>query len=91
MYVCVCVCVCLIVCDVGTLAVRLPRPELGCCATDHSCAEYREIFQIDQRFINSPTDALVSCRKNDTKIYIKTAPTCFGVTVTPQNVGAVLM
>jgi len=30
-------------------------------------------------FIYSPTDALVSCLKNNIKIYIKTAPTCFGV------------
>ena len=40
-----------------------------------------------QSFIYSPTDALVSCLKqNNTKIYfkiyIKTTPTCFGVTVT---------
>jgi hypothetical protein len=36
-----------------------------------------------QSFIYSPTDAPVSCLKNGIKIYIKTAPTCFGVTVTP--------
>jgi hypothetical protein len=34
------------------------------------------------KFIYSPTDALVSCLKNNIKIYItiyiKTAPTCFG-------------
>ena len=46
-FVCVCVCVCLIVCDVGTSAMRLPGPDLGCCATDHACAKYREIFHID--------------------------------------------
>ena len=39
----------------------------------------------DQSFIYSPTDAPVSCLKNNTKIYIKTAPTCFGVTVTPSS------
>jgi len=32
-----------------------------------------------QNFVYSPTDALVICLKN-IKIYIKTAPTCFGVT-----------
>jgi len=45
-----------------------------------------------QSFIYSPTDALVSCLKNSIKIcfkiYIKTAPTCFGVTVTPKHVAA---
>ena len=43
-----------------------------------------------QNFIYSPTDALISCLKNNIKIYIKmyikTAPTCFGV-----QVGAVVM
>jgi len=37
-----------------------------------------------QSFIYSPTDALVSCLKNNIKIYIKTAPTCFGA-VTPSS------
>jgi len=36
-----------------------------------------------QNFIYSPTDALVRCLKN-IKVYIKTAPTCFGV-VTPSS------
>ena len=44
---------------------------------------------IHQSFIYSPTDALVSCLKNNIKIYIKiyikTAPTCYGVTVTPSS------
>jgi len=31
-----------------------------------------------QLFIYSSSDALVSCLKNNIKIYIKTAPTCFG-------------
>jgi len=31
--VCVCVCVFLIVCDLGTLTVRRPKTELGCCAS----------------------------------------------------------
>jgi len=39
-------------------------------------------------FIYSPTDAPVSCLKNNIKIYIqiyiKTAPTCFGA-VTPSS------
>jgi len=38
-----------------------------------------------QSFIYSPNDALVSCLKNSIKIYIKTAPKCFGVTVTPSS------
>jgi len=36
------------------------------------------------RFIYSPTDALVSCLKNNIKIYIKTVPACFGA-VTPSS------
>jgi len=36
-------------------------------------------------FFYSPTDALVSCPKNNFKIYIKTAPTCLGVTDTPSS------
>jgi len=38
-----------------------------------------------QGFIYSPTDAPVSCLKNNIKIYIKTAPTCFSA-VTPSSV-----
>jgi len=34
-----------------------------------------------QCFIYSSTDAPVNCLKNNIKIYIETAPTCFGVTV----------
>ena len=45
-------------------------------------------------FIYSPTDALVSCLKNNIKIYIniyiKTTPTCFGVTVTPSSGSALI-
>jgi hypothetical protein len=33
---------------------------------------------------NSPTDAQVNCLKNNFKISIKTAPTCFGA-VTPSS------
>jgi hypothetical protein len=36
------------------------------------------------KFFYSPTDAQVKCLKNNIKIYIKTAPTCFG-TVTPSS------
>jgi len=46
------------------------------------------IFKVWARyksFIYPTTDALVSCLKNNIKIYIKTAPTCFGVTVTPSS------
>jgi len=42
-----------------------------------------------QSFIYSPTDALVSCLKNNIKIYIKTAPTCFGA-VTPSSGNALI-
>ena len=43
------------------------------------------IFRKTQNFIFSPTDVPVSCLKNNIKIYIKTAPICFGVTVTPSS------
>jgi len=44
-----------------------------------------------QSFIYSPTDVLVSClKKNNIKIYIKTAPACFGVTVTPSSGSALI-
>ena len=43
-----------------------------------------------QSFIYSPTDALVSCLKGSIKIYIKIAPTCFGVTVTPSSRSALI-
>jgi hypothetical protein len=43
----------------------------------------------DQCFIYSPTDALVSCLKNIFKIYVKTAPTYFGV-VTPSSGSALI-
>jgi len=44
---------------------------------------------MDKSFIYSPTDAAVSCLKNIT-IYIKTALTCFGVTVTPSSASALI-
>ena len=41
-------------------------------------------IKMNQSFIYSPTDALVSCLKNNIKIYIRTAPTCFGA-VAPSS------
>ena len=46
-----------------------------------------------QSFIYTPTVTQVSCLKNIKiyiKIYIKTAPTCFGVTVTPSSGSALI-
>ena len=47
------------------------------------------------KFIYSPTDAQLNCLGNNLKIYIeiniKTAPTCFGVTVTPSSGSALLV
>jgi len=47
-----------------------------------------------QSFIYSPTDALVNCLKKNIKIYIqiyiKTASTCFSVTVTPSSGSALI-
>jgi hypothetical protein len=43
-----------------------------------------------KNFTYSPTDALVSSLKNNIKICIKTAPTYFGVTVTPSSGSALI-
>ena len=48
-----------------------------------------------ESFIYPPTDAPVSCLKKAIlkfyiKIYMKTAPTCFGVTVTPSSESALI-
>jgi len=51
---------------------------------------HRIVSAVKQSFIYSPTDALVSCLKNNIKIYIKTAPTCFSVTVTPTSGSALI-
>ena len=55
---------------------------------------YTVHLDIIKFFFNSPTDAPVSCFKNSIKlyieIYIKTAPTCFGVTVTPSSGSALI-
>ena len=42
-----------------------------------------------QNFIDSPTDVKMNYLKNNIKIYIKTAPTCFGA-VTPSSGSALL-
>ena len=43
-----------------------------------------------QRFIYSPTDALVTCLKNNIKICNKTVLTCIGVEVTPSSGSALI-
>jgi len=48
-------------------------------------AKSRKTEEELSKFYHSPTDALASCLKNNFKIYIKTAPTCFGVKVTPSS------
>jgi len=57
------------------------------CSCLHFMSKYPENHQ---SFIYSPTDALESCFKNNIKIYIKTAPTCFGVSVTPSSGNALI-
>ena len=42
------------------------------------------------KFFYSPTDAQVNCLKNNFKINIKTAPTCFGA-VTPSSWSALFV
>ena len=37
------------------------------------------------QFFYSPTDAQVKCRKKNIKMYIKTAPTCFGALASTNN------
>jgi len=49
------------------------------------CFFLADILFLDQSFIYSPTDAPVVVLKNNIKIYIKTASTYFGVTVTPSS------
>jgi len=49
---------------------------------------------VASKFFYSPTDAQANCLKNNikiyVKIYIKTAPTCFGA-VTPSSGSALLV
>ena len=51
---------------------------------------YIPCILILSKFFYSPTDAKVNCLKNNFKIDIKTAPTCFGA-VTPSSGGALLV
>ena len=63
------------------------RPQnyaLDCAATGPTTSWYY------RSFIYLPIDALVSCLKKNIKIYIKTSPTCFGVTVTPSSGSALI-
>jgi len=64
----------------------------------HSSTSFPHIHNVDLDITNvifySPTDAQVNCLKNNfkiyIKIYIKTAPTCFGA-VTPSSGSALLV
>ena len=51
---------------------------------------YIPCILILSKFFYSPTDAKVNCLKNNFKIDIKTAPTCFGA-VTPSPESALLV
>jgi hypothetical protein len=56
--------------------------------------EQGETKKTCQSFIYSPTDAPVSCLKNNIKIYIKTALTCFGVvsyTIISERINSCLL
>jgi len=53
-------------------------------------------FEIS-KFFSLPTDAQRNCFKNNIKIYLKIAPTCFGairrslmMVIAPKHVGAIL-
>ena len=50
----------------------------------HFSRTYIPCILILSKFFYSPTDAQVNCLKNNFKINIKTAPTCFGA-VTPSS------
>jgi len=56
------------------------------CVQQWTCVNSDRIFKI----FYSPTDAQVSCFKNNIKIYIKTAPTRFGA-VTPSSESALFV
>ena len=60
---------------------------------DFVCGTSLELLSIEVLFY-SPTDAQVNCLQNNfkiyIKIYIKTAPTCFGA-VTPSSGSALLV
>ena len=67
-------------CEVSVVTVR-----------DVSVVTVREVSVVTVRektkhskFFYSPTDAQVNCLKNNIKIYIKTATTCFGA-FTPSS------
>ena len=62
------------------------------CGCGYVCFKPSDAYQ---SFIHSPTDAPVSFLKKNNikiyiKIYIKTAPTCFVVTVTPSSGSALI-
>jgi hypothetical protein len=74
---------------VGTICINLVciLLRVHCISiTKTSLLNYSEKYQ---SFIYLPTDALASCPKKNIKIYIKTAPTCFGA-VTPSS-GSILI
>jgi hypothetical protein len=48
----------------------------------HCTVQLNKYTELYQSFIYSPTNELDCCLKKDIKIYIKTAPKCFGA-VTP--------
>ena len=70
-----------IACEMSTVWGVTPETLACVCCTNRP---------INQSFIYSPTDALVSCLKNNIKISIKTTPTCFDVTVIPSSGSALI-
>ena len=68
----------------------MPRSPQWSHAAVHNLKDHVTL-RFSKVFIYSPTDEVVICLKNNIKIYIKTAPTYFSVTVEPKFVGAVLM
>ena len=74
---------------------RLPGLPTSQTKTTGSAKQIYRLFYFYRSFIYSPTDTLASCLKKNNitvyiKIYIKTAPTCFGVIVTPSSASALI-
>ena len=74
----------------GTFLTNLQDLSLPVCNMKYSynkCSDnihIRNVHVDTIKVYHSPTNAPVSCLKNHIKIYIKTAPTCFGA-VTPSS------
>ena len=51
----------------------------------HGAQRGRSVVEVTNRSFLFTNERTSECIKNNIKIYIKIAPTCFGVTVTPSS------